>query len=512
MRATESLTRRTLACVLLAVLLAGVTLFRLGDTPPGLYLDEVAIALTARSLWENGADLTGNRLPLYPVSFFDSEKPFPINPIYIYASVPFSLAGPGAWSARMPAVLWLWAAALGIGLLAYELTLERSTAVAIGASAALTPWLFVLGRLGWEAVTFPALSAFALWALLRGARTERRPEFVLSGILFGLSLYAYSTSRLLTPLTVLALAIVFLRSATARRHGWRFAVPLLVLAIPLAAHLMAQPDLLTWRVEEEAIWTAQRESPGILHEFAANYVRYFSPAFLLGEGDPNLRHSTGRGMLLWSWIPLLLTGLWQVWRRRREAAVQAVLLGLLIAPAGASIMTTGQPHAIRSFSAVIFWSGIAALGLHRLVQLAGARRVLAAFGVVAALEIGLFLHDYFGDYRNRAFDHFDGGRDAVLREAFRHRGGRPLIVPGGLHADRHYSVFLAYWGRLPTASWSPEFLDGIGIHAWRAEWPPGSLVVLDPGEPVVPPPPAARLLHAVLDPQGETRYRLFDLR
>lgn len=512
MSATENLSRKTLACVLLAVLLAGVTLFRLGDTPPGLYLDEVAIALTARSLWENGTDLVGSRLPLYPVSFFDSEMPSVVNPIYIYASVPFSLAGPGGWSARLPAVLWLWAAALGLGLLAYELTLERSIAVAVGASAALTPWLFVLGRLGWEAVTFPALTAFALWALLRGARTGRRLMFVLSGILFGLSLYAYTTSRLLTPLTLIAFAIVFLRSATARRHAWRLAVPLLVLAIPFAVLLLGQPDVLTWRLEEGTIWTAQTDTPGVLRAFAANYVRYVSPDFLFGAGDPNLRHSTGRGMLLWCWAPLLLFGLWQVWRRRREAAVQAVLLGLLIAPAGASIITIGHPHAIRSFSAVVFWSGIAALGLHRLVQLAGSRRVLTVFGVVAALEIGIFLHDYFGDYRGRAFDHFDGGRGAVLREAFRHRNGSPLIVPGGLHADRHYSVFLAYWGRLPTASWSPEFLDGIGIHVWRAEWPPGSLVVLDPGEPVVPPPPTARLLHAVLDPRGETRYRLFDLR
>jgi hypothetical protein len=131
-----------------------------------------------------------------------------------------------------------------------------------------------------------------------------------------------------------------------------------------------------------------------------------------------------------------------------------------------------------------------------------------ALMLIAAVEIGAFLHDYFGDYRLRAFDEFDGGRGEILREAFRRREGRPLIVPGGLHADTTYGVLLAYWGKLDTRRWSPEYLDAIGIHAWRGDWPRGSLIVLGPEEPPSPPPPTARVLFSVADPAGVRRQRL----
>jgi len=83
---------------LAAILVAGATLYRLGDSPPGLFIDEVAISLTARGLGENGRDLLGNRWPLYPLSLPDRASPIPVNPLYTYSSIPFAMAGPGAWT------------------------------------------------------------------------------------------------------------------------------------------------------------------------------------------------------------------------------------------------------------------------------------------------------------------------------------------------------------------------------------------------------------------------------
>src|SRR5262245_19884566 len=81
-RGARTADRRGAAAILLVLIVAGavamLTLRDLDGTPPGLFIDEVAIALTARSLWETGADLDGNRLPLFPLSFRDPERPIPV--------------------------------------------------------------------------------------------------------------------------------------------------------------------------------------------------------------------------------------------------------------------------------------------------------------------------------------------------------------------------------------------------------------------------------------------------
>jgi len=486
---------------------AGLTLFRLGDSPPGLFIDEVAISMTARSLWENGTDLIGEPLPLYPYHFPEREVPTPVNPLFAYAGIPFALAGPGAWSARLPAVMWLWAAAAGIGLCAFELTRSRSVGVAIGSAAALSPWLFVLGRVGWEAVSFPATTALALWMFLRGGRTGRGRDYALSGALFGLSLYAYTTARLLVPLTVAAAAAIYGRRGEARRHAWRFALPLAALAAPLAVHLLRHPGVLTWRFAEAVLWKDGADPQTILLRFLSHYVGYFSPRFLFLAGDANIRHGTGRGVLLWAWAPILLVGLWQAWRRRREPTVQLVVAGLLIAPLGASLVMGGQPHAIRSLTAVLFWSGIAAMGLGWLLSLRPrGRAIAAALAFVAAIDAGAFLLDYFGAYRDRAFESFDSGKGAILKIALEKRAGRALYVPRGIDSPVRERLLVAYWAGLPTADLSEEALIAHGIHAWEGEAPPGSLIVVDRRGPM----PAAARPVLTLSKGGEVRYRVFE--
>lgn len=493
--AAERAARRVFltATAVAALLVAGATLFRLGDTPPGLYIDEVAISLTARSLWETGRDLAGNEGPLYPYSFPDRARPMPVNPIYTYSAIPFALFGPSAWWARLPSVLWLWACAAGIAFLASELTGDRAVGIAIGATAALSPWLFVLGRIGWEAASFPALTALAFGSLLRGVRTGSGRAFAVSGTLFGLSIYAYSTARLLVPLTVAALALVYARRPGARRHAWRFALPLAILAVPIGVYLLRHPGVITWRFEREMVFRDETGTVSGLTRFLHNYARYFSPRFLFIHGDSNLRHGTGRGVLLWIWGPLITLGVWQAWRLRREPAVQALAAALAVAPAAAALMINGQPHAIRSITAVVFWAAVAALGLQQFLRaIPRSRSTALLLCACALLDFGLFAGDYFGAYRERALDDFDSGRGAALREAFRIRGGRPLYVPPDLHSEPRNGVFVAYWGALPVAEWTEKGADAFGVHAWLGVAPPGSLIVADRRGPL--PASGARLV------------------
>ena len=474
-------TRAGAASILLVLVVAAavafITLRDLDGTPAGLYIDEVAIALTARSLWETRADLAGNPVPLFPLSFRDNERPIPVNPVYIYTAIPFALSGPGGRSARLPSVLWLWVAAAGIGLCVHELTRSRAIGFAVGATAALTPWLFVIGRTGWEAISFPALTSLALWSFLWGSRTKSALAVVASAALFGLSIYSYTTARLLVPLTVGAVVLIWLRDGRMRGLlAWMLLVVALM-AVPLALYLRQNPGVLTWRLES-AIWSDAPPLLDLLGRFAANYSRYFSPRFLFLEGDTNPRHGAGQGMLLWIAAPLIVAGCWEAWRRRTERPVRMIVAGLLIAPIGAAITTDGQPHAIRSITTVLFWAALAGLGCKRLLEIVPRPRIAASIvALLTAINAAAFATHYFGAWRETAFGAFDGGKAIVLREAFARRGNRPLYVPGPLLTHNRLEVFVPYWGALPVQQWREAGASFFGIHPWVGKTPPSGLVV-----------------------------------
>lgn len=466
-----------LLVLVVSAAVAFITLHDLDGTPGGLYIDEVAIALTARSLGETGEDLAGNSFPLFPLSFRDTERPMPVNPVYIYTAIPFAISGPGGRTARLPSVLWCWVAAAGIGLCVHELTRSRVIGFSIGAAAALTPWLFVIGRTGWEAISFPAITSWALWSFLRGARTRSAFAVVASAALFGLSIYSYTSARLLVPLTVGAVVLIWLGDGRTRGLLIWMLVVVALMAVPLALYLRQNPGVLTWRLES-AIWSDAPPLPSLLGRFAVNYARYFSPQFLFLEGDANPRHGAGQGMLLWIAAPLIGAGCWDAWRRRAERPVRMIVAGLLIAPIGAAITTDGQPHAIRSITTVIFWAALAGMGCKRLLEILPRPRIAA--GVVALLTVvnaAVFVTHYFGPWREIAWGAFDGGKGIVLREAFARRGNGPLYVPGPLLNHNRLEVFVPYWGALPVQQWREAGASYFGIHPWVGKTPPSGLII-----------------------------------
>lgn len=508
--ASRGHSRRRLRVALLAVpALAAMTLsaWRLGDTPADLFIDEAAIALTARSLWENGTDLAGTSWPLYPLSFPDRDRPMPVNPIFTYSAIPFALQGPGGWSARLPAVLWLWICGAGIGLCAAELSKRRTTGVLAGACAVLTPWLFVPGRVGWEAVTFPAVMSWAFWCALRAVHRGSRGLSIASGVLFGLAVYAYSTARLVVPLTVAAILIIWLTRPATRRSGAWLAAAFALVLLPFLISLARDPRTLTWRFQEMS-GADRAAAPGVppaLHVLS-NMASYFSPGFLLLEGDPNPRHGTGSGVLPWAVSALALLGLAGMIRRRKDPAIWMVVVGWLLAPSGAAL--TAPAHALRSIGAAPFWILLAALGAAEIAALRPGRAGAmagAVLGLALVTQQVIFVADYFGPYRHRSLEAFSSGGSVLIRKALALRGPGHLYLPPYVHMSPRLSVIPAYWARVPTTEWPPSGLDRFRIHAWGGQAPAGSLIIMDGMQA----PPGGVLVDVERSAAGGVRYSLY---
>ena len=426
--------RAGLALAAVLALGAGLRLDRLAETPAGLFADEAAIAANAWALGASGRDLAGTKLPLYSrLRSFEVSGLTGIvsQPVFQYASVPFvRLLGRTQTAARLPAVGFGVLGIAGAFLLGGAL-FDRRVGIAAAALLAIAPWHLHLSRVGFEAVSLPALLALAAWQILRGL--ERPRSLAIGAALLALATYAYPVARVFVPLLIVGFALAYGRRVLAKRRALAVAaVVFAVLELPNLVSLATGADrerlretLLPWadlRHERAVAWLEDRSGGSplaarVLAErrllvpfvFAWDYAAYLSPRFLFLEGDPNPRHHPTRlGACPLFYAPLLLTGVGALWRRRREPASRLLLWWLFSWPIPAS-MAVDAPHAIRSICALPALEVAAALGFATLAvpTVAGPWRAIlrtaaAALAAAAVAETLTFVRSYHDEYRLRS--------------------------------------------------------------------------------------------------------------
>jgi 4-amino-4-deoxy-L-arabinose transferase-like glycosyltransferase len=381
--------------------------WNLPANPPALYCDEAFHGYQAWSLLLTGADMRGVAWPL----FFDIFGVGWEEPLYVYLTmVPVRIFGPTAAAPRMVA-----AAAGALSILAVAWLAGRIGGRLAGAVAALTmafsPWAFHLSRVGFQASLLPLFLAAGSAALMRGvgrtdedaARRPISPGWVVAGaMLLTLSLYTYVAARPIVPLLVagfLALHPTPLRRLPGR---WKLlaAAALLVPIIPLAIFSFSPEGLERFR--DVGLPGSSGGSAAALR-FASNYLGYFSPSFLLTDGDPNLRHSVaGFGVLHLHDLALALAGLAWALIRRRPGGLY-IAWWLAVAPLAASL-TADPAHAVRAIGALPAIHVLAGLGASMLFGPRGVLRPRALWSASAAPALTLIL--FAGISTVRYMDHY----------------------------------------------------------------------------------------------------------
>ncbi|MBI4527424.1 MAG: glycosyltransferase family 39 protein [Deltaproteobacteria bacterium] len=485
-------TRQSSAGLLLNLLLILLVLFvhlhNLEHSPPGAYVDESSIGYNAYSILKTGADEHGVTMPLFFKAFGEYK-----NPIFIYSLVPLiKVFGLSVWTIRLGAALFGLAMALVMGLIAKESAGQKTAWVAGFALSALTPWLFTLSRITFEVISLPFLIALGWWSWLRGTKSHSVPWFLLSWLSWGLSLFAYSTGRLMIPILVLVLIACYVRELKASWTPCAIgSIPFIICLALLLSWTTQNPGTLTARFEEISIWNDHPNLPTAAARFLGNYLSCLSPQFLFLRGDPNLRHHTGQGGMLFLFsFPLLLAGIVCAWQKRQEPSERFMLIAFFLFPLAASL-TKDSNHALRTANALpfviilIFWGAI------KLREWLSDKRLLTAFfAAFAILEMGFFYIDYFHTYPIRARGWFNAGLPEALAVVFEQKRGEIYYSPmafrdEGLAVRQPYIQFL-FFGKLDPAVYQKNGLAGFNIHAYREDLslPAGSLLLTKDGEEV----------------------------
>jgi len=348
--------RQWLAFAAVLLLAAVLRIYDLEDLPAGLYCDEAGNGYNAYALGAAGIDENGVHWPLYVWSFGTAYK----NPVFIYAAIlPVKLLGLSAFSVRLTAALF------GIATVAVMYVLGRAlfgTWVGFWAALflALCPWHLHFSRIAFELIAFPFLFVTGCLFLVRFAHGRRTLPLALA--CFAACIYAYAPATLFVPAFLLGFGLLYLVDLL--RH-WRQ----LLLALAVTALVLTPAGLFftgqrtqgtlyfrrTTFVEFDQPWRPQ------LQRFATNYQQFFSPRFLVREGDPIFRHSVrGFGELYAFYIPFIILGAGAA-LLRRDRASKLVLWWLALYPVAPSLMNE-IPSASRGIIGVPVFCLLAGLG------------------------------------------------------------------------------------------------------------------------------------------------------
>jgi 4-amino-4-deoxy-L-arabinose transferase-like glycosyltransferase len=420
----------------------------LENLPPGLFVDEAFTGYDAYSLSLTGRDMWGERLPIFFRSWGDYNSG-----LYRYLSVPWvATLGLSAASVRAAAALAGVLTVLAAFILGRRLFSARVGLVA-AALLAVSPWHLQFSRIAFRGILLPLLLTLAALAFIRAVEKKGAWPLLAAGA-FGLSLYTYSPARIVVPLMLVVMLVLYRRELS---WSWPVVgasvVLLAVLSVPLASITLGGEGQ-----ERYAIMSILETDAGgragpveVLSVFARNYVSHFSPRFLLVSGDINLRHSvSGVGQLNWGAFVLLIVGVVVAAVRRTKAHV-LLLLWVLVAPIPGSLTTDNVPNALRCIGMLPAAQLLAGLGLFELLDGKLAERlrsvrlrpavVVGAVALLFALGAVRSTAAYFTRYRTEAAPWWDYGyREAVsYAEGDGRRFDRVAIVAPDVASMRAYA-------------------------------------------------------------------------
>jgi 4-amino-4-deoxy-L-arabinose transferase-like glycosyltransferase len=408
------------AGLFILVVLAHV--YQIDSLPRGLYIDEVSIGLNAATLAENGQDEFATPLPLYFKAFGEYK-----NPVYIYvAGILFKIFGASDLMLRLASSLFFFILLASTVWLAYLMSEKRLWAVLYGLlSLGFLPQYFTMSRISFEVISHPALiSVFLLLTFLTyEPKNEskiqifnRFPNWLrvnfmpfLTGAVLGLSVYTYTTARLLTPLIFILLLLIY-RQKTNFVKNLYFTAGFILAYIPWVVNFIQNPLSQVSRfggityLNNPDLNLAQK-----IWQFVYNYFSYFSPANLIISGDSNLRHSIGYGGVLFTGVLVAaLVGLLVTLAKPdkpNSGFNWFILLGLLVTPLAATLTQEGTPHLLRSSLLGLYFVLLGTIGLNSLIQKKSYLLPAAVF-LLLLIEMPNFLFTYFVRYPSVSVEAF----------------------------------------------------------------------------------------------------------
>ncbi|MFZ1719879.1 MAG: glycosyltransferase family 39 protein, partial [Candidatus Moraniibacteriota bacterium] len=202
--------------------------YNIENLPAGLYPDEAMNGTNAIT-----ANETGNYKLFYEEN--SGREGLFIN----LQALALKLFGVNIPALKLWSAIFGTLAALGIGLLAWELFERQSASIIAAFITATSYWAINFSRIGFRAIMMPFLLSFSFYFFFRGLRTKKILPFLFAGISFGLGVHTYIAFRLAPVILILLLPFLILSYENFLKNYWRHAVAFIVVAFIVAAPMFS---------------------------------------------------------------------------------------------------------------------------------------------------------------------------------------------------------------------------------------------------------------------------------
>lgn len=464
----------TLALFFIVVLSILLRFNQLGINPPSINWDETSIGYNAYSILKTGNDEYGNRFPLSFRSF-DDFKP----PVYIYLTVPsIAIFGLSEFAVRVPAALFGTLAVVIFYLLVREVlknfpSSQREQIALLSAFfMAVSPWHLQFSRAAYEGNIGLFFLISAIYAFFVGLR--RGYFLLLSSILFILSIYSYHSFRLIAPIFLVVLLIIFWKELLSKKKPAIIsAVIFVIFSLPVYSSLVLPSDVQA-RLSMVSIFSesdslkdnlrqlqVSRENNNIIGEIVYNrrafyfreglkgYFDHFTPNFLFVTGAGSFHHHAVNFGMMYLWdLPFLFAGLY-LFIRRIDKRILVMLSLLLLAPLPSSI-ATGAPHGVRAIAMVPTLLFALAFGFYFVtIKIRAWKNTIVSrfliLGIILAFLINfvIYLNQYYVE-TPRLYGYFwqAGNKEAILKARELEKNYDEIIM--SYRYDQPYIYYLFY--------------------------------------------------------------------
>ena len=224
--------------IILAIFLVLVfitRIYKFGETPSFIQVDEAGAAYDAYCLAEYGIDRYQNSYPLYLINFGGGQSA-----LYAYATIPFiKLFGANIVAYRLPELLFFLMGILVCYILINKVK-DKKTALLYTFLIIISPWNIEASRQGLDCNLLAPMFMLDLLLLINA---KKNYQYIIAGISIGITLYTYCLSWLLIP-TFLVVYIIYM--LIIKKINFKqiilIGIPIAIFAIPLIYLLLLNKE------------------------------------------------------------------------------------------------------------------------------------------------------------------------------------------------------------------------------------------------------------------------------
>ncbi len=398
-------------------------LYMLSSIPFGVHIDEASVGYNAYSIAKYGVDRYLNPYPIYFLNFGNGQSA-----MYTYfAALLIKIFGYNLFILRIPSVVFGFIT-LTFGYLLGKELINKKFGLLVAFLITICPYFILASRFALDCNLMLGMFSASSYSLLKAIKEEKNSKYIISGLLFGLTLYSYALSYIILPVCLLLVLLYLLYTKKINiKQIICFVIPLVLLAIPLILSVLVQikvlPEIITPYFSILKMGNDRVSEVSLSLSVVINNIKN---VFQLLQNDPAYYNAEPKfGTLYLFSIPLVILGLLIISKKalievKKKKFNQYMYIYLLFIGTFIPMLfvINGYLYINHLNSIYIILVIFLALGIKKICEY-----IKDYWFIIISIYLSAFLYFsyfYFNGYSNYALASFDNGYTLAIKDAYNH--------------------------------------------------------------------------------------------